>query len=54
MWSKMESMMADSDGRRNTPCRREVLCMWPKMDLIEKQSQFWVLISDPVGEHQRI
>ena len=24
--------------------------MWSKMDLIEKQSQFWVLISDPVGE----
>jgi len=28
--------------------------MWSKMDLIERQSQFWVLISDPVGEHQRI
>ena len=54
--------LADPDGRRNTPLKREVLCVWSKSELIEKQARFWVLMSagstlqaacDAVGVNRR-
>jgi len=38
--------MAGSIGRRNTSSRFEVLWMWSKKELIDKQARFWVLMAE--------
>jgi hypothetical protein len=37
--------MAGSIGRRNARYRCEVLWMWSKKELIEKQARFWLVIA---------